>query len=206
MNVRDLAVLAAYEDPRLAFWLLKSDRKLKEFSMFFEFNDGVAGRFVEKELNQKNWCDYFVIDMSYTVRRPNAFDDSPFKAPSDAAFVQVPYMSIDLEVQSCPDFQITDESTAIELAARPANVPIIARRKMFPLLNNDNLRARITLDTDFAESVLPIQVHFMTLGYLLSCRQYNQLTVADSIKLLRSEYNIVVDPNLLSTNLRREIA
>jgi hypothetical protein len=196
IDIYKTAERIAQDDPRLALFLLSKERVRKDYRMIFDFADGAEGKFVESTLDGKYTCDYFVYDIEYTVRQPNTFKGNILKPTYDAAFLQIPYMSIELKIEGCPNLTLTEGLEPLELAANPANVTKEVTRKEFPLLFNDNLQGRLQLDTDLTANI-PLRVILVTHGYLLGCRRYNGLDPFVCIQRLKSEYNIHVNPDMV---------
>ena len=89
-------------------------------------------------------CDFYVRDMCFTIRRPNAFKGSVFKAQSDAMNMFDSGINVRLTVDGCPKYTITDDAVPLELAARPATLPDGCCIS-FPLTATQVLRAIFTL-------------------------------------------------------------
>lgn len=119
MNLGDIAVA----DPRLAFTLLQTGRCAggyvdtggwETLNLTGRFESGAANETVNGQLNGIVEADLWVKDVTYTVRRPNAFAGSIWKGQSDFFNALNPNIDFTLNIKSFCEYQISPQYTPLE--------------------------------------------------------------------------------------------
>lgn len=207
---QELALQVAFDDPRLAYMLLTRRGMRKDFQMVFDFAQGQKGTLVGSQTFTKRGCDYFVYDLVYTVRRPLFLAGNAFKASEDAAFLQVPYIDVFLEIDGCPEISLTDQVQPLETVARPINVPAdgCCATQPFALWGTDILKGSAQLARDFSigdGGEIPLQLVIVTKGFLLKCDRFDLVTVDEACMYLERTLGIKdlkdqIPPKLRSTS------
>lgn len=131
--------------PRLAYWLCRAERIWTMYQLVATWVTGAQNQPpISTSLPKPIGCDFYVRDMAFTIRRPNAFKGSVFKAQSDAENMFDSGINVRLTVDGCPKYTITDDAMPIELVARPATLADSCCIS-FPLTATQVLRAIFTL-------------------------------------------------------------
>ncbi|MCC6597094.1 MAG: hypothetical protein IT477_11345 [Rhodanobacteraceae bacterium] len=197
MNVKELARDIALYDPRFSLGLLESARRPKNYSMQGDFKTGALGDEIPLTLKNKGLCDICVYGIEYTIEAPNRLKGNTFKSSEDEALVEVPFMDIRLEIDSCPNELLTDDYEAIQLALNPSTQKVNADAccgPIFCLFCDDTLNARIKLTRAYEEAELPIRVKITVHTFLMGgVRFLNERKVSVAAGLLEERYQIPVD-------------
>lgn len=204
IDIHALAQSMMYIDPRISLFLLKYPVLPKDFLMTFTFNNGTVGQQAENLLVTKSRCDFLVLGLEYTWRRPLFLRDSDFRYTEEAAALQIPYISMFLKIDGCPQYSLTDLLEPLELVARCTTVQgNYDKFRPFILFDTDTLNARLRLDRDFeslSESE-PMTIYIVAHGLLMQCNNFNDMTVDVACNLLKSEFNVEVNKRLLDPKL-----
>ncbi len=203
-NPKSLAERLANWDPRVALFLMAGGLIPKDFLMTFQFASGEEGKEDERLLSTKARCDYLVLQLSYTLRMPRYQLGNANRPVNYAAFVQMPDMSLVLDIEGCPQYEMTDHVEPLELAADAStfNNSSFCKRP-FVLQDVDTLKGRLRLDRAFSTDLgeIPMKVILVTHGILMKCNHFNDMTVDLACSELSSRYGIHVNKNLLHKNL-----
>ncbi|HNT36465.1 MAG TPA: hypothetical protein PKH07_15870, partial [bacterium] len=133
---------------------------------------------------------------------------SDFRYTEEVAALTIPYLSLFLQIQGCPQYSLSDDLEPLELVARCTAVQgNYDKFRPFILFDTDTLEGRIRLDRNFEELTesQPMSVFLTAHGLLLQCSNYNQLSVEKACALLESEFNIQVQRHLLPQDLEESL-
>lgn len=187
-----LAANMVYQDPIMAYHMLASLRRPRSYKAQVTFADGTSGKFKDVEFANKTNCDYIVVDMAYTIRRPLFLAGQTFKSTEDAAFMQCPYMDVFMEVAGCPQRSLTDVDQPLETVGRPVSLPRIGTVDPYPffLPGLETLRYRVTLAKDFNAEIgeIPMTLCMVLWGYDLTCKRYAIRKWDNACGKIESEY------------------
>lgn len=200
-NIRNLALYFTFVDPRISLMLLTRPSLPKDFQMEFTFSKGTFAEWAESPLITKSRCDFLVLEHEYTWRRPLFLDDIDFRYTEEAAALQIPYMSIDMKIDGCPEISITDKVEPLELFARAATQQgSCCKCRPYMLFDTDTLRGRMRLDKNFAEATesQPMTIYIVAHGLLLSCFEFDGITVDMACEMLKKDHDIHVNKLLLN--------
>lgn len=192
-------------DPRAAAMVLKVPTIPKDFLMTFKFAEGVAGAQDEQLLITKSRCDYLVLELEYTIRRPLFLAGETDRYRQEVAFQQIPYLGLVLLIDGCPEYSVTDQVEPLELIARPSTLPSqCGKCRPFTLFDTDTLRGRMRIDRDLSTDLgeFPFTATIVTHGLLMQCNRFDDMTVDLACAYLMKEHNIHVNQALLPEYIR----
>ncbi len=179
IDMIQLASLAK-SNPRVAYWIARGDWIAQSYRITISFTSGAADVPYSAYLDEPIGSDFFVTDMRSTVRRPNAFAGSVFKAQSDVANAQNSGIDVQLRTQGGglgDQYVINGSFTPLELVAPP-----IAGATQKPLLcgwtlvNMQTVKADFILRRTLADDEIPTEASIIFTGMRLSCSMFNGMS------------------------------
>jgi len=211
-QVNLLAQQMLYVDPRISLFLMKYPTLPKDFLMVFNFNEGTKGKSNEQLMETKSRCDFLVLGLEYTWRRPLFQRDSDFRFTEEVAALTLPYMSMFLQIDGCPQYALTDLVEPLELVARCTAVQgNYDKFRPFVLFDTDTLKGRMLLDRNFEDLTEsePLAVYLVAHGLLMQCNHFDDMTVDEACSELHTKFNIhvrkhLLDPEFLEFSLTEE--
>lgn len=206
--VKRLAMQMVYIDPRISYFMMKYPTLPKDFLMTFTFQNGAVGEQAQNLLITKSRCDFLVLGLEYTWRRPLFLQDSDFRFTEEVAALTIPYLSLFLQIEGCPQYSLSDDLEPLELVARCTAIQgNYDKFRPFILFDTDTLQGRMRLDRNFADLTEsePMSVYITAHGLLLQCSNYNKLSVEQACTLLEQEFHIQVQRHLLSKEQQDEL-
>jgi len=188
----------AQVNPRLAYWLLAADAQTPQvYSIRYVFASGAADTPGQAYLDQSISDDFWVHELIYQVRRPNAFAGSMWKAEIDVAYALNPYVDVTLNIQGgyarC-EWMLNGVRTPIENIARPASSGQASSKLAWPFgwvmtftqtVRGDFLLAR-ALGPD--EGTLEVILSFH--GLRLGCQNWGGVTIEQARRWLHDNEGI----------------
>jgi len=200
IDTKTLAMSMLYIDPRISYFMMKYPTLPKDFLMKFVFNNGTLGQQASELLITKSRCDFLVLGLEYTWRRPLFLEQSDFRYSEEVAALTIPYMSIFLQIQGCPEYSLSDDLEPLELVARCTTVQgNYDKFRPFILFDTDTLQGRMRLDKNFegVDEATPMEVYISAHGLLLQCSNFNGISVDQACSLLTQEFGVQVQKKLL---------
>jgi hypothetical protein len=204
IDVKGIANSMLYIDPRISFFLMKYPTLPKDFLLTFTFNTGTLGQQDEQLLISKARCDYLILGLEYTWRRPLFLAESDFRYTEEVAALTIPYLSMFLKIDGCPQYSLSDDLEPLELVARCTAVQgNYDKFRPFVLFDTDQLKGRMRLDRNFDEvtEATPLQIFLVTHGLLMQCNNFNNMTVDLACHYLKKDFGVEVNKKLLPADL-----
>lgn len=195
MNI-DLPYLTALAktNPRAAYFLAKGDWVHQSYRITFSFTSGTPDVNYPAYLDEPMGEDFFVTDMRSTVRRPNAFAGSVFKAQSDVANAQNSGVDVMLRTQGGSPGQqyvINGSFTPLELVAPPiassTSKPLVCG---WVLTHMQTIKAEFILRRTLGDTEIPMDVSIIFTGMRLGCSMYNNMSVEQARTLIAEKWGI----------------
>lgn len=180
MDFQKLQALAR-TNPRAAYFLAKNGWVPQRYRIRLSFTSGAADVNYPAYLDEPMGEDFFVSDIRSTVRRPNAFAGSVFKAQSDLANAANSGIDVILRTQGGTpgaQFVINGSFMPLELIAPPiggaTSSPLVCD---WVLPHMQTIKAEFILTRTLASDEIPTEVTIAFSGSRLGCSMFNGMSI-----------------------------
>lgn len=195
LNLPDFYRSLANINPRAAYFLLRQGNWIKQtYRITFAFTSGAPDVNYAAYLDEPMGEDFLVLDMRSTVRRPNAFAGSVFKAQSDVANAQNSGIDVLLRTQGGnpgAQYVINGSATPLELVAPPiASATVSTQMCGWVLGHMQTVKAEFILRRTLASDEIPTEVSIIFTGARLGCQMYNGMSVEQARQAIKAEWGI----------------